>query len=114
MDSCGKLTFMTHDPSDVLQVHHDPATHRFQAPVSSGTAVLSYALAGPGLLELYSTYVPAANRGHGVGGRLVEFAVAYAREQGMRIIPTCWYVAQWIREHPEHGDLVVAGPAGQP
>jgi predicted GNAT family acetyltransferase len=105
---------MTHNPSDVLQVEHDPATHRFQARVSSGTAVLSYAPVAPGLLELYSTYVPAAARGHGVGGRLVEAAVAYARGQGLRIIPTCWYVAQWIREHAEHSDLVVAGPSGQP
>jgi predicted GNAT family acetyltransferase len=105
---------MTDNPSDLLQVKHDPVTHRFQARMSSGTAVLSYAPVSPGLLELYSTYVPASERGHGVGGRLVESAVAYAREQGMRIIPTCWYVAQWIREHPEHSDLVVAGPSGQP
>ena len=105
---------MTHDPFGVLQVEHDPATNRFQARVSSGTAVLSYALVGPGLLELYSTYVPAPDRGHGIGGRLVEFAVAYARGQGIRIIPTCWYVSQWIREHPEHSDLVAAGLPGQP
>jgi uncharacterized protein len=105
---------MRDNPSDRPQVEHDPATHRFQARVSSGTAVLSYAPVSPGLLELYSTYVPAADRGHGIGGRLVESAVAYAREQGMRIIPTCWYVGQWIREHPEHSDLVVAGPSGQP
>ncbi|HEX6435349.1 MAG TPA: GNAT family N-acetyltransferase [Gemmatimonadales bacterium] len=105
---------MTDNPFDLVPVRHDPATHRFQARVPSGTAVLSYAPAGPGLIELYSTYVPAADRGHGVGGRLVEVAVAHAREQGMRIIPTCWYVAQWIREHPEHSDLVVAGPSGQP
>ena len=105
---------VTHNPSDIPQVEHDPATNRFQARVSSGTAVLSYAPAGPGLLELYSTYVPAQDRGHGVGGRLVEFAVAYARRQEMRIIPTCWYVAQWIREHPEHSDLVAVGPPHHP
>ena len=100
---------MTDNPSDVLQVEHDPAAHRFQARVSSGTAVLAYAPAGPGLLELYSTYVPAPDRGHGIGGRLVEVAVAYARGQGMHIIPTCWYVAQWLREHPEHSDVIAAG-----
>jgi uncharacterized protein len=100
---------MTHNPSDLLQVEHDPATHRFQAQLSSGTAVLSYAPVSAGLLELYSTYVPAPERGHGVGGRLVEAAVAYARREGMRIIPTCWYVAQWLREHPEHRDLVASG-----
>jgi predicted GNAT family acetyltransferase len=81
--------------------------------VPSGTAVLAYAPAGPGLLELYSTQVPAPDRGHGVGARLVDAAVAYARREGMQIIPTCWYVAQWLREHPEHRDLVAASPRGQ-
>ena len=99
---------MTENPSGGPQVEHDAVAHRFQARVSSGTAVLSYAPAGPGLLELYSTQVPGADRGQGVGGRLVQAAVAHAREQGMQIIPTCWYVAQWLREHPEHADLIAA------
>lgn len=97
---------MTDNPSGHPQVVHDSARHRFETQTSSGTAVLSYAPVSPGLLELYSTQVPAPDRGHGVGGRLVEAAVAYARSEGMRIIPTCWYVAQWLREHPQHGDLV--------
>lgn len=72
-------------------------------------AVLSYAPVSPKVLELYSTQVPEPDRGHGVGARLVEAAVEYARAEGVRIIPTCWYVAQWLREHPEHGDLVAGG-----
>jgi len=89
-----------------MHVEHDPLTHRFLAQVPSGTAVLAYVPAGPGLLELYSTYVPAPDRGRGIGGHLVEAALGYAREQGMRVIPTCWYVARWIREHPESADLL--------
>jgi predicted GNAT family acetyltransferase len=89
-----------------MHVEHDTITHRFLAQVPSGTAVLAYAPVGPGLLELYSTYVPAPDRGRGTGGHLVEAALSYAREQGMLVIPTCWYVAQWIREHPESADLL--------
>jgi uncharacterized protein len=89
-----------------MQIEHDTVRHRFIARVPSGTAVLAYTPAGPGLLNLYSTNVPAPDRGRGVGGSLVAAAVSYAREQGMRIIPTCSYVAQWIREHPENQDLV--------
>jgi uncharacterized protein len=91
-----------------MPVEHDPEAHRFTASVASGTAVLAYTPAGPGVLELYSTYVPAADRGKGVAAGLVEAAVAYARSEGLRIIPTCWYVAQWIRQHPEHADLLSA------
>jgi predicted GNAT family acetyltransferase len=92
-----------------MRIEHDTQAHRFLAPVPSGTAVLAYGPAGAGLLELYSTYVPAPDRGRGIGGQLVEAALSYAREQGMRVIPTCWYVAQWVREHPEHADLLATG-----
>lgn len=84
-----------------MNIEHDLATHRFLAQTSSGTAVLSYAPAGPGVLELYSTYVPAPDRGHGIGGLLVEAALRYARENRMQVIPTCRFVARWIRDHPE-------------
>lgn len=89
-----------------MTVRHDIESHRFTIPVPSGTAILSYAPAGPGVLELYSTFVPAADRGRGVASRLVEAAIDYARGEGLRIIPSCWYVAQWIRAHPEHADLL--------
>jgi predicted GNAT family acetyltransferase len=89
-----------------MQVEHDPVRHRFVARVSSGVAILAYVPHEPGVLNLYSTYVPEPDRGQGVGASLVEAAVTYAREQGMKIIPTCSYVAQWIGEHPENADLV--------
>jgi uncharacterized protein len=91
-----------------MSVEHDRDAHRFTISVPSGTAVLAYTPVGPGKLELYSTYVPAGDRGKGVAGRLVEAAIGFARSEGLRIIPTCWYVAQWIRQHPEHADLLSA------
>jgi predicted GNAT family acetyltransferase len=89
-----------------MTVEHDPAARRFTVAGTSGTAVLSYAAAGSDVLELYSTYVPPGDRGHGIAARLVQAAVEYARTEGLRIIPTCWYVAVWLRRHPEHADLV--------
>ena len=89
-----------------MRITHDRTSHRFIGETPSGTAVLSYAPAGAGTVELYSTYVPPDERGRGLGGQLVQAAVAFAREQGLRIIPTCWYVAEWIGAHPEHRDLV--------
>ena len=91
-----------------MSIEHDRQAQRFTASVASGTAVLAYTPAGPGVLELYSTYVPAADRGKGVAARLVEAAVGYARTEGLRIIPSCWYVAHWIQQHPEHADLLSA------
>ena len=89
-----------------MQIRHDTTAHRFIGETPSGPAILAYAPAVEATLELYSTYVPAAERGRGLGGQLVKAAVAYAREQGVSIIPTCWYVAEWLAIHPEHQDLV--------
>jgi len=89
-----------------MRIRHDVDGHRFLGETPSGTAVLAYAPAGVGALELYSTFVPEADRGQGLGGQLVQAAVVFARERGLRIIPTCWYVAGWIAAHPEHSDLL--------
>ena len=60
------------------------------------------------MLELYSTFVPGAERGKGVAAALVEAALVHARGAGCRVIPSCWYVALWIRRHPQYADLVAA------
>jgi predicted GNAT family acetyltransferase len=47
-----------------------------------------------------------AMRGQGIAGELVRRALDDAREAGRRVVAQCWYVAQFIREHPEYADLV--------
>lgn len=89
-----------------MEIRHERARHRFVGETPSGTAVLSYSAAGPGILDLYSTWVPPAERGQGHGAALVEAALRFARAEGLRVIPTCWYVAGWLRTHPGHDDLL--------
>ena len=90
-----------------MTIEHIPAHHRFVARLPEGDAVLAYRIAGPALLDIRSTYVPAPARGRGTGGALVQAALTHARAQGWRVIPTCWYVSTWVGEHPEYRDLLV-------
>ncbi len=64
------------------------------------TATLEYKLHGD-RLHLLHTEVPEAFRGQGVGGRLVEAALAKAREEHLTIVPWCPYARQWLKEHPD-------------
>lgn len=89
-----------------MQVLHDPAGQRFYVELPGGTALLAYADLGDGVLDFYSTYVPESARGQGLAGQLVEAGLAFAREGGYRVIPSCWYVAGWFRSHPEAADLL--------
>ena len=86
-------------------VSHDAARHRFTAQTADGEAVLAYAEAGDGVLDLQHTVVPPGARGEGVGDALVQAAVAHARSAGLRLIPTCPFVDAWLRRHPQEGDV---------
>ena len=59
-------------------------------------------------LVLPHTVTPEAFAGKGVASRLAQYAMAYARERGLKVIPTCPFFAQYIREHPEYNDLLIA------
>ncbi|GIW05336.1 MAG: N-acetyltransferase [Dehalococcoidia bacterium] len=91
-----------------MDVRHEPDRNRFVVHLPSGDAELIYADLGNGVLEFLTTYTPPAERGKGVAAHLVATAVRYAREQGLRIVPSCWYVRDWLAAHPEERDLVSA------
>ena len=90
-----------------VKVDHRPADHRFVANVSGGEAVLIYEPLGDGVLDLEHTIVPEEARGEGVGDALVRAAVDYAKREGVGLIPTCPYVAAWLKRHPKEADVFV-------
>ena len=69
-------------------------------------SVLRYEDAGPTVLDYTSTFVPPEVRHRGVGSRLVQHALDYARDGGFTIRPSCWFVAEFIERHPEYRDLI--------
>lgn len=91
--------------SDSIHVTHRPADSRFVADVDGGEAVLAYESYDDGTLDLEHTVVPHEARGSGVADALVRAAVAYARREGVQLIPTCPYVAAWRQRHPDQADV---------
>ena len=41
-----------------------------------------------------------------LGAVQVPVPLDEARSRGLRVVPTCPYVASYIRKHPEYADLV--------
>jgi predicted GNAT family acetyltransferase len=87
-------------------LHHDAQAKRFVLRAASGEAVLVYAELDPKTLDFRHTFTPPALRGHGIASRLTEFALRHARENGLKIVPTCPFVADYIARHPEHQSLL--------
>jgi hypothetical protein len=93
-----------------MNVEHVPDRHRFVVQLPEGTGELRYRRIGPYLLDLLHTEVSPALRGHGVADALVQAAMAFARANGDKIIPTCPYVQEWLKRHPEEGDIIGISP----
>jgi uncharacterized protein len=89
-----------------LTIRHDAAGRRFLAERDGQIAELTYAEVDAQTLDFNHTYVPPALRGGGLAGRLVAYALDWARASGHRVVPTCSYVAAFLGRHPEYADIV--------
>jgi uncharacterized protein len=95
-----------------MTVEHVPKESRFVVRIGADTAELTYTLPDVHTIDLQHTSVPESARGHGVADALAEAAFAYARAQGLQVIPTCPFVRRWLIKHPEQHDLVRLPPGG--
>jgi hypothetical protein len=97
---------MTMTDDTELRIRHDREHQRFVARIDGHEARLSYERQGDAVLDFTSTWTPPELRGRGIGGRLVEAGLGHAIDQGLRVIPSCPFVARWIAEHPRYERLL--------
>jgi len=79
--------------------------HRYELRVGDRLAVAEYRIDG-GVITFTHTIVPKELEGQGIASRLIAFALADARAQGLRVIPACSFVQGYIDRHPEWRDLL--------
>jgi predicted GNAT family acetyltransferase len=87
------------------EVIDNAAAHRFEITVNGQLAITTYRIQG-GHMILPHTEVPDALQGQGIAGKLVKAALESARQQGLKVIPSCSYVAAYMKRHPEYDDLL--------
>ncbi len=61
---------------------------------------------GDGTTVVPHTEVLSSRRGQGIGALLVGAVLDDLRSRQQHVVPRCWYVAQFIDEHPDYLDLV--------
>ncbi|HEY8572145.1 GNAT family N-acetyltransferase [Phenylobacterium sp.] len=91
--------------SETLNVVMNEEARRFEIELEGDVAFAEYRLVDHGII-LPHTVVPDAFEGRGVGSQLAKAALGYAREQGLKVIPTCPFIAAYIAKHPEWHDIV--------
>ncbi|WP_166143797.1 GNAT family N-acetyltransferase [Methylosinus sp. RM1] len=87
-------------------VHDNVELDRFELDLEDGTAVAYYRMA-PGAIVFTHTETPAALRGKGAASELIRGALQWARARGLKVVPECSFVADYIARHPEFAELVL-------
>eukprot|EP00873_Tetraselmis_striata_P041344 jgi/Tetstr1/461608/TSEL_006708.t1 len=81
---------------------HDAAGRRFGVSVNGVEAYVTYELdTAAKTLDLQHTFTPPELRGQGLAGQVVKLAFDYARENGLKVIPTCSYIPVFVKRNPE-------------
>lgn len=60
---------------------------------------------GPEVVVFPHTVVAPHLRGQGLGATVVRQSLDDIRASGRRVVPSCWYVAEFIDANPDYQDL---------
>ena len=92
------------------EIEHDTRAHSFRLRDDGEVLSLAdYRLAesahGP-VMEFHHTFTRPEHRGNGYAARVVRAGLDDARARSAKVVATCWFVADFLRDHPEYRDLV--------
>jgi predicted GNAT family acetyltransferase len=95
-----------------MMVTNAPDRHRYEAYAGDVLAGFTQYTTEDGAVVFMHTEVEPQFEGEGVGSTLITGALDDVREQGVKVVPLCEFVAAFIQKHPdEYGDLVQRGDA---
>jgi uncharacterized protein len=96
---------MTTTDGQVRVVRNDEA-HRYELYVDAELAsIADYRRTGDAL-DMHHTETRDGFRGRGLAAELVRGALDDVRERKLTVVPSCWFVADFIEANPEYADLV--------
>jgi uncharacterized protein len=89
-----------------FDIRNNEQESRFETTVDGHVAFSAYDREEPNRIIFTHTEVPEALAGRGIAGDIVKYALDYAREHKLGVVPKCPYVAAYIRKRPEYQDLL--------
>jgi predicted GNAT family acetyltransferase len=99
------LGYMTRVMSRVV---HNADESRYELFVDDKLAsIAEYRRVGSRMI-FHHTETATAFRGRGLAAELVEWAMTDVREQKLSVVPQCWFVRDFLDDHPEFQELVDA------
>jgi len=89
-----------------IEVTRNDQDHRYELVDDGGQVGFADFRIDGDRVVMPHTVIDPARRGEGLAARLVRGALEDIRADGRSVVPTCWYVAEYIDRHPEYADLL--------
>jgi Predicted acetyltransferase len=87
-----------------IEVTQNTAENRFETWIDGQLSKLDYMLDSDTIVMTHVGVHPE-QRGQGVAGKLTQVALEYAKENSLRVIPMCPYIATYIHRNPQYIEL---------
>ena len=85
-------------------IMHNESNHRFEMLLPGDPAYIQYSIHGD-VLALHFIFVPPAERGKGLSGILIEYALNFAKERELKFVVYCSFIRRYM-EVKGLGDLM--------
>lgn len=99
------FSYLRYAMNNNLKITDNTDELRFETPVTSGLAFISYRWEH-GKLALMHTEVPEESEGNGIAKALTTFAFEQAKDQHRKVMIFCPYISAYVKRHPEYNELV--------
>lgn len=86
------------------EVIHEKENERFVIYAEGNEVYVEYTMRN-NTIDLNHTYTHPALRGKGLAAQVVRAALEFAKENNLKVIPTCSYVQSFIAKNDEYKDL---------
>jgi len=93
-------------PPPGYAIRDNAEKHRFEIDLDDGSIAIAEYIVRDDKITFTHTEVPPVHEGKGIGTALIRFALASARDRGLKVVPVCPFVAAYIKKHPEEQDLL--------
>jgi predicted GNAT family acetyltransferase len=87
-----------------LEIVHNAAESRFETWIEGQLSKLDYILDDDTIVMTHVGVYPEY-RGQGVAGKLTQVALEYAKENSLRVIPMCPFIATYIHRNRQYLEL---------
>jgi hypothetical protein len=91
-----------------LEISENKDKKRFEASVEGNLAFVEY-IRAENKVYLTHTEVPSQLEGKGIASAMVKQILEQIKNEELKLVPLCPFVAAYVKRHPEWKEIMAAG-----